>query len=141
MTVTPRAQAADVAIAFLQAFWDGDGDRAAALCTPDAEWHFAQSLDYPSPMPASEAVVRVNQDMLQLFEPDPGLSIEILSVINDDGAVAVEYEATGKTKNGRDYRNRYLMRIDIEDGKVASVRPYTDTLHLTNVLFGAQPSA
>lgn len=125
--------ARDVALAFLQGFWDSDVDRAMSYCAPGATWQFARSLPYARQCVVREALQSIIDDMFRSFDPK-GFSIEIHHVVSDGDQVMVEYSAHGATRDGRPYDNDYVMCITVGDGKVQSVRPHTDTLHLTHLL-------
>ena len=85
-----------------------------------------------------EAVQRIVDDMFESFDPE-GFSIEIRNQLSAGGEVVVEYSATGRTRAGQSYENDYVMCITVQHGKVVSVRPHTDTLHLAQLLMGPLP--
>jgi ketosteroid isomerase-like protein len=131
--VADAATAREVALAFLQGFWDSDVDGAMSYCAPGATWQFARSLPYARECEVREALQAIVDDMFQSFDPE-GFSIEIHHVVSQDDQVMVEYSAHGATRDGRPYDNDYVMCITVSNGKVSSVRPHTDTLHLTHLL-------
>jgi ketosteroid isomerase-like protein len=84
-----------------------------------------------------DALEAIRDDMFQAFDPE-GFRIELRRELSvGDGAV-VEYSAHGRTRDGRAYDNDYVMCITVRDARVTSVRPYTDTLHLTRVLMNGE---
>ncbi len=49
--------------------------------------------------------------------------------------VVVEFEGEGRTKDGRDYNNRYCSVFRIANGRIIHIREYLDT-DLTRSVFG-----
>ncbi len=121
------AQTKQLALAFLQAFWDGDPERGAALCAPDARWTFQKSLRSPRSAAVREAIDWLNDTLVSGFDPDSGYQVEVHNAIATDEEAAIEYTATGKTRAGKRYENNYLVRFTVRDGRITSVRPYFDT--------------
>lgn len=121
---------------FLEAFWREDLASAKACLAPNAEWWFAQSLPYPRPCPAAEALDRVATDMFTAFDPNDALRVQWEVLFAEGEEVAAEYSARGRTRTGKVYANRYCMRATVRNGRIVSLRPYTDTKYLTEVLLG-----
>lgn len=132
------ADAETVALDFLRAFWAGDVDGALRHCAAGASFQFARSLPYARECGVRQAVQNIVDDMFESFDPE-GFSIEIRNQLSAGGEVVVEYCATGRTRAGQTYENDYVMCITVENGKVVSVRPHTDTLHLAQLLMGPLP--
>ncbi len=124
---------ARTALAFLQRFWASDAAGATALCTPDARFVFARSLPYDRESPVADAISRISEDMFASFDPE-GFDIDVHSIIAVGDEVAAEYTATGRTRAGAPYENDYVMKFTLVDGWISRIRPYTDTLHLVQVL-------
>jgi ketosteroid isomerase-like protein len=53
----------------------------------------------------------------------------------DGEQVVAEWTARGTAKTGRVYDNQRLGVFVVRDGKIVSVREYTDTQHVAGVLF------
>lgn len=121
---------------FLEAFWLEDYATAKTFLAPDALWWFAQSLPYPHPCPAAEAVDHIARDMMTAFDPVDKLKVQWEVLFAEGDEVAAEYTARGKARNGNAYRNRYCMRATVKKGKLVTLRPFTDTKYLTEVLLG-----
>jgi len=126
----------DTAVQFLQAFWRGDVDSAIQHSTPDAEFVFARSLPYPRRCSLRDALDQIVNGLFAGFDPPGQFDVEIGHVVATGDQVTVEYSASGKLANGRDYANDYIMAFTFRDGRIAEQRAYTDTLHLSR-LFGA----
>lgn len=122
-------------VTFLRAFWRGDVDAAMQLATTDARFVFARSLPYARYTPLREALQAIVDGLFASFDPPGRFDVRIRNVLTGGDQVLVEYSATGRLANGRDYENDYVMAFTLRDGRIAEQRAYTDTLHLTR-LFG-----
>lgn len=131
--MTPSA--ADTVLEFLRAFWRGDVDTAMRLSTPDARFVFARSLPYPRYCPLREAHEMIVQSLFAGFDPPGGFKVDVRHVLAAGNQVTVEYSASGRLANGRDYENEYIMAFTLRDGRITEQRAYTDTQHLAR-LFG-----
>ena len=120
---------------FLQAFWDGEPERGYALCAPDARWRFQRSLHEPREVPVPEAVKWLMDKLVSGFAPDSGYSVELRDVIGEGDEAAIEYSATGRTRNGTTYHNNYVVRFTTRDGQIVSIRPYFDTHYVSKTLY------
>ena len=125
----------DTALRFLQAFWRGDLATTSAMATPDAVFVFARSLPYPRLCPLREAHAQIVGGLFAAFDPPGRFAVTVRQVLAAGDAVTVEYSASGKLANGRDYENDYIMAFTLRDGLIQEQRAYTDTAHLSR-LFG-----
>lgn len=132
--MTTRANVA-IALRFLEAFWRGDVDAALTFATDRARFIFARSLPYPRECPLREALQSIVSGLFAAFDPPGRFDATILQALGEGDHVTVEYSATGRLANGRDYQNDYVMAFTFRDGLIDEQRAYTDTLHLTR-LFG-----
>jgi ketosteroid isomerase-like protein len=123
-----------LALAFLKSFWDGEPERGFALCAPDARWRFQRSLHEPQEVPVRDAVGWLNDKLVSGFDPDSGYSVTLDNVIAEGEEAAVEYSATGRTRRGEIYFNRYLVRFTVRNGMIVSIRPYFDTHYVSKTL-------
>jgi uncharacterized protein len=130
--------AGKTALTFMEALWAGDMDACDALLTDDATW--AVQLGMPQAAmresriwPAREAMRQIVSDLFGRFDPE-GFSVETTRVIEQGDSVAVEYQASGRTAGGAEYRNFYVTLLRVRDGKVCDVRPYNDTHHMLGML-------
>jgi ketosteroid isomerase-like protein len=129
---------ADLGREFMEALWAGDQAGCAAMMSDDARWFFQlgmpqSDLGRGRVWPAREALARIVDDLFGKFDPN-GFSITLHRVIASDGAVALEYEANGRTSQGKPYQNFYVTTLTIRDHKVSEVRPYNDTAHMLRLL-------
>lgn len=128
------ADAKSLGLAFLQSFWDGDPERGYALCAEDARWRFQRSLHDPVEVPVRAAVQWLNQNLIAAFDPASGYTVEVFGTIGEGDEAAIEYSATGRTRDGETYLNHYHVRFTARDGKLVSIRPYFDTHYVSKVL-------
>ena len=130
--------AEETALAFMHALWAADLDACDALLTEDATWAFQLGMPQASirdsrVWPAREALRQIVSDLFGLFDPQ-GFSVETTRVIAQDDNVAVEYQASGRTARGAEYRNFYVTLLRVCNGKVCDVRPHNDTYHMLETL-------
>ncbi len=59
-----------------------------------------------------------------------GLDMKVLNMIGEGDSVAAEARSQALTKSGKVYENEYFILFKIRDGKIASVREYTDLMHV-----------
>jgi ketosteroid isomerase-like protein len=123
-----------IALSFLQAFWDGRPADSVALCAPDAVWTFQKSLRERRLAEIPEAIDFLMDKLVGEFDPDSGYEVIVHSVVGDGDEIAIEYSACGRTRRGDVYDNDYLVRFTLCDGLITSVRPYFDTHYVHRVL-------
>jgi len=58
-----------------------------------------------------------------------------INAVAEGDQVVVEFEGEGRTKDGRDYNNRYCSVFRIANGRITRIREYLDT-DLTRSVFG-----
>src|SRR5262245_11128911 len=108
----------------------GDLDGLKAMLHDEATWTiFAEGLPGAGRHEGCEAIVEgfLRPVREGLFEPgDP--KVEIEAVVAAAGWVAVEARGHGRLADGRPYRNTYAFFLEIDDGKVRTVREYMDSL-------------
>ena len=132
--MNPNA-ASRLGLEFLQAFWEGDFERGYRLCATDAMWRFQRTLHDPQDVPVRSAVEFLVAKLIGGFAPDSGYSVELRDAIGEGNEAAVEYSASGLTRRGQTYRNNYVVRFTVNDGKIVSIRPYFDTHHVSRMLY------
>lgn len=83
---------------------------------------------------------RGRDDVLQnLFAPVGAVlergRMQPLNAIAEGDQVVVEFQGEGRTKDGRDYNNRYCSVFRVSGGQITHIREYLDT-DLTRQVFG-----
>ena len=58
-----------------------------------------------------------------------------INALAEGDQVVVEFEGQGRTKDGRDYNNRYCSVFRVVNGRITHIREYLDT-DLTRSVFG-----
>jgi uncharacterized protein len=59
-----------------------------------------------------------------------GLDMTIINMVGEGESVAAEARSQATTKSGKVYENEYFFLFKIRDGKIATVREYTDLMHV-----------
>jgi ketosteroid isomerase-like protein len=123
---------------FMAALWAGDLAACDAMMAADATWHF--QLGMPQAQlgrgriwPAREALQRIVDDLFGKFDP-AGFTVTLTRIIGDEGEIAIEYSARGRTAKGADYENYYVTTLGLVGGLVTEIRPYNDTMHMLRLL-------
>jgi uncharacterized protein (TIGR02246 family) len=127
----------DVVIRYVQAVADGDLDTIVASFTEDATWTYPGDVPLTGTWKGRDAIIN---DFLGgatggLFAADGAPTVELTNVIAEGDQVVAEWTAKGVAKTGKVYDNACLGVFTVRDGKIASVREYTDTQHVERVLF------
>jgi uncharacterized protein len=68
------------------------------------------------------------RNMFAAYTDDP--SFDIINLIGEGDSVAAEAQSRATTQSGKTYANEYAFIFKIRDGKIASVREYTDLMHV-----------
>jgi ketosteroid isomerase-like protein len=122
-----------VVIRYIQAARDGMSAVIRDSFAPDATW------EYPGDLPLSGIYRGVDAIVGEFLAAAGGLlaavRLEPGAVIAEGEMVAAEWSATGSSKDGTPYRNRNVGLFTVRDGKIISVREYTDTRHAGQVFF------
>ena len=134
MTVTDPAA---VVTRYIHAVRDGDSTAIRDSFTEDATWEYPGDLPLSGIWRGRDAILH---DFLgglgTLLEPGTPLAIELTSVLSAGDQVVAEWTAHATARGGGDYRNRNIGVFTVHDGKITSIREYTDTQHAAYVLFG-----
>jgi ketosteroid isomerase-like protein len=121
---------------FIDALNAGDGEELDRLFADDVTWTFLGDFPFSAKHEGKEAVF--NNFLAPaggLFEPPSSPPIELRNVVARGNLVALEYIARLRTKIGKDYENRYVLMVDVADGKIVNVREYNDTQYLKSVCY------
>jgi uncharacterized protein (TIGR02246 family) len=127
----------DVVVRYVKAVADGDLDTVVASFADDATWTYPGDVPLTGTWKGRDTIVN---DFLGgatggLFDPAEPPRVELTNVIADGDQVVAEWTARGRAKTGKRYDNVCLGVFTVRDGKIASVREYTDTQHVERVLF------
>ena len=128
------------ALAFLQAYWRGDLEEALANATADAVIDLPRSIPLPSPAPLAQVLPLIFERVYSCFVGGH-FEIDLERCLMDGSVVIVEYIASGDLVSGGAFSCRYLVVLDMQEGRVARFRPYTDTKYVDRQLFAAEAAA
>jgi uncharacterized protein len=125
-----------VVVRYVEAARDGMSAVIRDSFAPDATW------EYPGDLPLSgtyrgieEIVGTFLGGAAELMAPGTRVTIELVSAIADGDRVAAEWTSRATSRNGTPYHNRNVGIFTVRNGKIVSVREYTDTLHVAGALF------
>jgi ketosteroid isomerase-like protein len=128
------------AFAFLQAYWRGNLAEALANATVDAVIDLPRSIPLPTPAPLAQVLPIIFERVYSCFV-EGRFEIDLERCLVDGPVVVVEYTASGDLVSGRVFRCRYLVVLEMQEGRVARFRSYTDTKYVDTKLFAPQAAA
>jgi uncharacterized protein len=132
MSTDPKS----VVIRYVEAARDGRSAVIRDSFATDATWEYPGDLPLSGTYKGVDAIVDTFLGgAAELMSPDAPVAIELVSAIADGDRVAAEWTSTATSRNGTPYRNRNVGIFTVRDGKIVSVREYTDTLHVAQALF------
>jgi ketosteroid isomerase-like protein len=134
MSTDPKS----VVVRYIEAARDGMSAVIRDSFAPNATW------EYPGDLPLSgtyQGVDTIVDTFLggaaQLMAPGTHVTIERVNVIADGDQVAAEWTSRATSRKGTPYHNRNVGIFTVRDGKIVSVREYTDTQHAAQVLYSS----
>jgi hypothetical protein len=136
MTASATDPAATI-VGYIDAVRDGDAGAIRAAFAEDATWEYPGDLPLSRTWRGRDAIIG---DFLggvrTLLRPGAPLSLELTNIVSSGTQVVAEWTSRATARNGEDYHNRNIAVFTVRDGKITSVREYTDTQHVEHVLFG-----
>ena len=134
MTTTDPAS---VVTRYIDAAQRSDADFVREIFAEDATWEYPGQLPLSRTWRGRDAIVG---DFLggvrELVQPGTQITLTLTNLISAGDQVVAEWTARGTMRTGRAYHNRNIAVFAVRDGKITSVREYTDTQHVEHVLFG-----
>ena len=125
-----------VVIGYIEAARDGMSAVIRESFAPDATWEYPGDLPLSGTYRGVDAIVDTFLGGAgELMAPGTPVAIELVNAIADGDQVAAEWTSRATGRNGTPYRNRNVGIFTVRDGKIVSVREYTDTLHVARALF------
>jgi ketosteroid isomerase-like protein len=127
-----------VARAFFEHLGAGRFGEAAALRAPDSTW----TLPGPFPFSGTHGVDELDDIQARLyarFVAPPRFVVHAITAEGD--RAAVEFEANGHTRDGKDYHQHYHFLMIVQGGLIRHAREYLDTLQVYEVLLGGRVDA
>ncbi|ADY67808.1 MULTISPECIES: nuclear transport factor 2 family protein [Agrobacterium tumefaciens complex] len=129
-----RKQQEDLAKAFLEALGRGDTDTMSMLSTEDMTWWIMPGNKFSGLH--SKTSYLANLPKLLLENASGPLKMDYHEITGESDRLAIVAEGDLPMKDGRHYRNNYHFLLRFRDGKIASGKEFTDSLHI-NEIFGA----
>ncbi len=131
------AEPAEVVARYIEAAQKGDSDIVRESFAEDATWEYPGELPLSRTWRGRDAIIG---DFLggvrELIQPGTQMTLTMTNLISGGDQVVAEWTARGTMRTGRAYHNRNIAVFTVHDGKITSVREYTDTQHVEHVLFG-----
>jgi ketosteroid isomerase-like protein len=127
-----------VVIRYVEAARDGMSAVIRDSFAEDATWEYPGDLPLSGTYRGIDAIV--NEFLggaAALMAPGAGVVLELTNVVAEGDQVVAEWTSRATARNGGAYRNRNAGIFTVRDGKIVSVREYTDTQHVAQVLLPA----
>ena len=125
-----------VVVRYIEAARDGMSAVIRDSFAPDATWEYPGDLPLSGIYRGVDAIVDTFLGgAAELMAPGTQVAIELVNAIADGDQVAAEWTSRATGRNGVPYHNRNVGVFTVRDGKIVSVREYTDTLHVARALF------
>jgi len=130
------AEPRDVVTRYVEAARDGMSAVIASSFAEDATWEYPGDLPLSGTYHGVEAIVHTFLGgAAALMAPGGTVTITLTNVIADGDQVAAEWTSDAISHTGAAYHNRNVGIFTVKDGKITSVREYTDTLHAARAFF------
>lgn len=128
-----RMQQEDVARAFLDALGRCDTETMSDLSTEDMTWWIMPGNKF-SGLHAKGSYLKNLPELLK--NASGPLKLVYHEITGESDRLAIVAQGDLPMKDGRHYRNNYHFLLRFRDGKIASGKEFTDSLHI-NEIFGA----
>ena len=122
-----------VVIRYIEAARDGMSGVIRDSFAPDATWEYPGDLPLSGTYHGLDAIV--DEFLAGAGKLLAEVRLELGTVVAEGDLVAAEWTATGLSKDGVPYRNKNLGLFTVRDGRIVSVREYTDTRHAGQVFY------
>lgn len=116
---------------FLETFSTGDIPAILDMMTDDATWWVAGSVAGISGCNDKDTLGTLLREVRTVYA-EGRLQITPVSMIVEGASVACEATSHALLWDGRTYANQYHFRFETRDGKIGSVREYSDTQHMVD---------
>ena len=129
---------ASIVKAFLAELGSGSLDQALSYLAEDSVWSLVQTV---RGMSISKHELKERIGAMRASFKGNAFLLKPLSFIEQNDVLAVEVESFTETNLGKIYANKYCIIFEMAEGKIANVREYNDSLHVTEVLLPAMEHA
>lgn len=120
---------------FVGALASGDEAVIRDCFAADATWWLAGDLPISGTHTGADNILADFFGVAQRRFAPGSVTLRPGAVVGGGDHFVADWTVTGTSRLGRAYRNDYLASIEVRDGKIASVREYTDIQHVADVLF------
>lgn len=110
-------------------------EQAAALRGEDSTWVVPGPFSFSGTHGAAE-IGALQARLYERFEEPPQMRVHAITAEGE--RAAVELEARGRTREGKDYHQHYHFLLIVRDGRIRYAREYLDTLLVYEVLLGGK---
>ena len=121
---------------YIDAVRDGDSSAIRECFAEDAIWEYPGDLPLSGTWRGRDTIV---DDFLgtvgPALEPGSSVALEVTNVLSVGDQVAAEWTSDAISHAGMAYHNRNVGIFTVKNGKITSVREYTDTLHAARAFF------
>lgn len=117
---------------FLASFSIGDVDAILDRMAEGATWWVSGTIAGLSGTYGKHQLAPLLRAAKRLYKTG-ALRITPSSMVAESGFVATEAESFAELTDGRTYNNRYHFLLRVDNGKIAEVREYMDTLHAYDI--------
>ena len=143
--MTDTATAAELAqqnIAVLQRHLDAinawDFATMRELLHPDVSLELPFVVEpFPKVTKGFDAVMAFMESVPEFAEAENLHDFSIHAFADDPNELVAEYRSDMKLTNGREYRNTYVVRATVKDGKLIRFREYFDSIRLLIAIGGS----
>ena len=135
--ITKDTDPAAVVTRYSHAVRAGDAELIRDSFAEDATWEYPGDLPLSGTWRGRDAIVNdFLGSMGPLFEPGAPVTIELTNILSAGDQVVAEWTSRATARSGAAYHNRNIGVFTVRDGKITSIREYTDTQRAAHVLFG-----
>ena len=127
-----------IALQWLDCLIEGRYDDLLALAAPDATW-WISGLKEISPYTGTHPYADREQQMKEIFKEKKSFHFTIRGITTEGDTVVLEGSPRVEVQDGRIYENDVMLKFNIRDGKIQSLREYLDLFAILKFT-GTQPA-
>jgi uncharacterized protein len=124
-----------IVVRYVEAARDGMSAVIRDSFAADATWEYPGDLPLSGTYRGIDAIVAFLASAGALLAPGTSVTIELIDVIAEGEQVVAEWTSRGTSRAGTAYHNQNAGVFTVRDGKIVSVREYTDTRHAAQAFF------
>jgi uncharacterized protein len=127
---------------YMEALVRGDVETLRASFAPQATWTFPGDFPVSGTWIGPDGIIDdFLARMVARFDPAVPVEVTVRNIMADGDRAVAEWTSRARSKDGQRYENDYAVVFRVDGGKIADVREYLDTLHVSRVLFPGAPAA